>query len=47
MPHTTTTLNKIRVEQLYQQTAVAVSIDDQPLPGVQINDVVEVISQDL
>lgn len=47
MPHTTTTLNKIRVEQLYQQTAVAVSIDDQPLPGAQINDVVEVISQDL
>ena len=47
MPHTITTLNKIRVEQLYQQTAVAVSIDDKPLPGVQINDVVEIISQDL
>jgi len=47
MPHTITTLNKIRLEQLYQQTAVAVSIDDKPLPGVQINDVVEIISQDL
>ena len=47
MPHTVTTLNAIRVEQLYQQTAIAVSIDDKPLPGVQINDVVEIISQDL
>lgn len=47
MPHTITTLNKIRVEQLYQQSAIAVSIDDKPLPGVQINDVVEVISQEL
>ncbi|WP_405601735.1 MULTISPECIES: flagellar assembly protein FlgT [unclassified Pseudoalteromonas] len=47
MPHTVTTLNTIRVEQLYQQTAIAVSIDDKPLPGVQINDVVEIISQDL
>ncbi|KAA1160192.1 flagellar biosynthesis protein FlgT [Pseudoalteromonas fuliginea] len=47
MPHKVTTLNTIRVEQLYQQTAVAVSIDDKPLPGVQINDVVEIISQDL
>lgn len=47
MPHTITTLNTIRVEQLYQQSAIAISIDDNPLPGVQINDVVEIISQDL
>jgi hypothetical protein len=47
MPHKITTLNRIRVEQLYQQTAIAVSIDDKPLPGVQINDVVEIISQEL
>ncbi|MBH0057314.1 flagella assembly protein FlgT [Pseudoalteromonas sp. SWXJZ94C] len=47
MPHKITTLNSIRVEQLYQQTAIAVSIDDKPLPGVQINDVVEIISQEL
>ena len=42
MPHTITTLNRIRVEQLYQHSAIAVSINDQPLPGVQINDIVEV-----
>lgn len=47
MPHTIKTLNTIRIEQLYQQQAIAVSIDDKPLAGVQINDVVEVISQDL
>ena len=47
MPHTITTLNTIRVEQLYQQSAIAISIDEKPLPGVQINDVVEIISQDL
>jgi len=47
MPHTITTLNTIRVEQLYQQSAIAMSIDDKPLPGVQINDVVEILSQEL
>lgn len=46
MPHTITTLNTIRVEQLYNQSAIAVSINDKPLPGVQINDVVEIVSQD-
>ncbi len=42
MPHTITTLNRIRIEQLYQHSAIAVSINDQPLPGVQINDIVEI-----
>jgi len=46
MPHKITTLNTIRVEQLYQQSAIAVSIDDTPLAGVQINDIVDVISQE-
>ena len=41
MPHLITTLNQIQVEQVYQQSAVAVSIDQQPLPNIQINDVVE------
>lgn len=45
MPNRITTLNKIKVTQLYQQSAVGVSIDAQPLPNVQINDVVEVVSQ--
>lgn len=42
MPHTITTLNRIRIEQLYQHSAIAVSINEQPLPGVQINDIVAV-----
>jgi len=42
MAHTITTLNRVRVEQLYQHSAIAVSINDQPLPGVQINDIVEI-----
>ena len=46
MPHTITTLNTIMVEQLYKQSAIAVSLNDKPLPGVQINDVVEVASQE-
>ena len=46
MPHTITTLNTIVVEQLYKQSAIAVSLNDKPLPGVQINDVVEVVSQE-
>ncbi|CAM4084590.1 flagellar assembly protein FlgT [Pseudoalteromonas ostreae] len=41
MPHLITTLNQIQVEQVYQQSAVAVSIDQQPLPNIQINDVVD------
>lgn len=41
LPHLITTLNQIQVEQVYQQSAVAVSIDQQPLPNIQINDVVE------
>ncbi|TMO21167.1 flagellar assembly protein T N-terminal domain-containing protein [Pseudoalteromonas sp. S4741] len=45
MPHTITTLNRIRIEQLYQHSAIAVSINDQPLPGVQINDIVEIAEQ--
>ncbi|MDN3430508.1 MULTISPECIES: flagellar assembly protein T N-terminal domain-containing protein [unclassified Pseudoalteromonas] len=45
MPHTITTLNRIRIEQLYQLSAIAVSINDQPLPGVQINDIVEIAEQ--
>jgi hypothetical protein len=47
MPHKITTLNTIKVEQLYQHSAIAVSIDDKPLPGIQINDIVEIISQEL
>ncbi|WP_372763054.1 flagellar assembly protein FlgT [Pseudoalteromonas sp.] len=46
MPHKVITLNSIRVEQLYQQSAIAVSVNNAPLPGVQINDIVEVVSQD-
>lgn len=45
MSNRITTLNKIKVMQLYQQSAIAISIDDQPLPNVQINDVVELVSQ--
>ncbi|MBB1407101.1 flagella assembly protein FlgT [Pseudoalteromonas sp. SG44-5] len=47
MPHKVITLNSIRVEQLYQQSAIAVSINNAPLPGVQINDIVEIVSQNL
>lgn len=45
MPNRITTLNKIKVIQLYQQSAVAVSIDEQPLPNIQINDIVELVHQ--
>lgn len=41
LPNRITTLNKIKVEQLYQHSAVAMSVDKQPLPNIQINDVVE------
>ncbi|CAM3865644.1 MULTISPECIES: flagellar assembly protein T N-terminal domain-containing protein [Pseudoalteromonas] len=41
MPNLITTLNQVQVEQVYQQSAVAVSVDQQPLPNIQINDVVE------
>ena len=47
MPHLITTLNQIQVEQVFQQSAVAVSVDNQPLPNIQINDVVELISSEL
>ena len=41
MPNLITTLNQVQIEQVYQQSAVAVSVDKQPLPNIQINDVVE------
>ena len=47
MPHLITTLNQIQVEQVFQQSAVAVSLDNQPLPNIQINDIVELISSEL
>lgn len=46
MPHLITTLNQLQVEQVYKQSAVAVSVDQQPLPNIQINDVVELISSE-
>ena len=36
-----TTLNQVQIQQVYQQSAIAQSIDKQPLPNIQINDVVE------
>lgn len=47
LPHTITTLNRIRVEQLFQHSAIAVSVNNEPLPAVQINDVVEIAEQPL
>jgi hypothetical protein len=47
MPHRITTLNTLKVEQLYQHSAIAVSPNNAPLPGIQINDIVEVVSQEL
>lgn len=41
LPHKITTLNQVKITQLYQQSAVAMSIDEQPLPNIQINDIVE------
>ena len=41
LPHKITTLNQVKVTQLYQQSAVATSIDKQPLPAIQINDIIE------
>ena len=41
LPHKITTLNLVKVTQLYQQSAVATSIDKQPLPAIQINDIIE------
>lgn len=41
MPHLITTLNQVQIQQVYQQSAIALSIDKQPLPNIQINDVVE------
>lgn len=44
MPHLITTLNTVQVNQVYQQSAVAVSVNQQPLPNIQINDVVQLIN---
>jgi len=41
MPNMITTLNQVQIQQVYQQSAIAQSIDKQPLPNIQINDVVE------
>ncbi len=41
LPHKITTLNQLKVTQLYQQSAVAISVNNQPLPNIQINDIVE------
>jgi len=46
LPHKITTLNQVKVTQLYQQSAVAVSIDQQPLPNIQINDIVELAASE-
>ena len=40
MANLITTLNQVQIEQVYQHRAVAVSVDQQPLPNIQINDVV-------
>ncbi len=41
LPNLITTLNQVQIEQVYQQSAVATSVDKQPLPNIQINDIVE------
>ncbi|MCH2087987.1 MAG: flagellar assembly protein FlgT [Pseudoalteromonas sp.] len=46
LPHKITTLNQVKVTQLYQQSAVAISIDQQPLPNIQINDIVELATSE-
>ncbi|MBQ4831822.1 flagella assembly protein FlgT [Pseudoalteromonas sp. MMG010] len=47
MPHKITTLNTLKVEQLYQHSAIAISPNNTPLAGIQINDIVEIISPEL